>query len=467
MSAMPDVVVLGAGFAGVACGTALAEAGARVEVLEASGAPGGRAGSFREPATGETIDVGQHLLVGANRDALALLDRLETRDQVAFQPALKIDYAWPGGRRERLSCPLLPAPLHLAAGLLRFRALPLRERLAAVRLGRAVRRLRGLEASHGPALQSPGVVPRPEETVSGWLARLAQGRTARRLFWEPLALAALNEIPDRAAARLFARVLTETFSGGRAGSALGWARGPLADLLAPAADWLRARGSALSCSRPAARLEFDGDRVRAVHLRDGTTVRAERFVSALPADALLALLGGAPAGAQPLASACGRFAGRSSPILSIYLWSEGPILASEFCALPGGPFQWLFERCRMAGSKGPASRFWPQTLVLSGARGWVERPDGVLAGIARDQLERTFPGATARIRHLRVVRQPAATFEPAPDLCAARPGTRTPLANLWLAGDWTDTGLPSTLEGAARSGHTAARLVRQDSLTSG
>ena len=452
MNKTTDMIVIGAGFAGLACATALTEAGARVQVLEASGAPGGRAGSFREPSTGQLVDVGQHLLVGANRNALRLLERLGSRGRLTLQRSLDIPYAWPGGRRERLSCPPLPSPLHLAAGLMRFGAVPVRERLAAVRVGRAARRLGRNSAFRADA-------PRAGETVSAWLGRLGQGAGMRRLLWEPLAVAALNDTPERAAASLFARVLAETFTGGRAASGLGWARGPLRDLVDIAGLWLNARGGALYCSRPAERLLFEGDHVRAVLLRDGTELQAGSFVSAVPARSLLHILAGAPAALSPLVETCGRFAHRNTPVLSVYLWSDEPIFEGPLCALPEGPFPWIFARQLADATHEHPRGTWIQTLILSGARGWMERTDADVLQIARRQLESTFPGSTARLRHARVVRQPAATFEPAPDLLAHRPPAATACANLWLAGDWTDTGLPSTLEGAARSGHTAARAI--------
>jgi zeta-carotene desaturase len=466
-----DVVVLGAGFAGLACATALTEAGARVRVLEASGAPGGRAGSFREASTGEMMDVGQHLLVGANQDALALLRRFGSDHHLTFQHSLAIDYAWRGGRRERLACPPLPAPLHLAAGLLRFKALPFQERAACLGLGRAARSFgRALRAGRAGRPRLPaaprsaraaanGFMPRDEETVRGWLSRMGQGANASRLLWEPLAVAALNDLPQRAAASLFARVLAETFSGSRASCGLGWARGPLRDLVEPAGLWLAARGGALSCSSPAERLRFGGNRVRAVELRDGSELRASLYVSALPARALLHLLAESPTALRPLAETCQRFAPRVTPILSVYLWNERPLLEAPLCALPDGVFPWMFERRMTLPTPEHPSGTWVQTLILSGARGWMERADAVILQAAREQVEATFPGSAARLRHMRVVRQPAATFEPAPDLLPHRPGPGTPAANLFLAGDWTDTGLPSTLEGAARSGHAAARAV--------
>ncbi len=457
MHAHPDVVILGAGFAGLACATALAGAGARVTVLEASGTPGGRGGSFREPRTGEILDLGPHLLVGANRDARALLERLGTLERLEFQRSLNIEYRWRGDRRSRLSCPPLPAPFHLAAGLLRFQALPLSERAAAVRIGRAVRRI---EKTPGRFTASPsprnGQCPTPEETVTQWLKRLRQGEHARHLLWEPLATAALNDHPGRASAFLFARVLAEVFSGGPRDSALGWPRGALGDLLKPADRWLEQRGGSLSYSSPAAGLVWKGSHVQEVRLRGGGSVRSGQVVSALPARALLPLLADAPASVGQLRDDCRLFAPRTLPILSVYFWSERRLLGTPFCALPEEEFPWIFERRALAeGSRGS----WILALTLGGAQAWMNRPEAAILEASRRQMEGLFPGSERDLWHARVVRQPEATFEPAPDLCLRRPGPGTPADNLWLAGDWTNTGLPSTLEGAARSGHIAARAL--------
>lgn len=457
MRALPDVVILGAGFAGLACATTLAGAGARVTVLEASGTPGGRGGSFREPRTGEILDLGPHLLMGVNRDAQALLDRLGTLDRLEFQRSLNIEYRWRGDRRSRLSCPPLPAPFHLAAGLLQFRSLPLSERAAAIRMGRAIRRIaRTPGRLAGSACPQNGVSPAPAETVTEWLERLRQGEHARHLLWEPLATAVLNDHPGRASAFLFARVLSEAFSGGPRDSALGWPRSTLGDLLEPAGRWLEQRGGSLSYSSPAVGLGWEGSRVQEVRLRDGGSVRAGQVVSALPARALLPLLADAPAPLERLRGDCRLFAPRTTPILSVYFWSERRLLGTPFCALPGEEFPWIFERQALAkGSRGS----WILALTLSGARAWMDRPEAAILETCRHQMEGLFPGSERHLWHARVVRQPDATFEPAPDLCLRRPGPGTPAGNLWLAGDWTDTGLPSTLEGAARSGHVAARAL--------
>ncbi len=459
MPAVADVAVLGAGFAGLACATALAEAGARVRVLEASGSLGGRGGSFCEPRTGEALDLGPHLLVGANHSVLALLERLGTRGRLIFQRSLAIEYRWPGGRRAHLRCARLPAPLHLVAGLLRFHPLSLAERAAALRVGRAARSLihrPASIASSAPEASANSSAPRADETVSGWLGRLRQSSRARRLLWEPLAVAALNDSPDRSAASLFARVLAEMFSGRASQSVLGWPDGTLAELVEPAARWLAEHDGRLTRSRPVVGIEFEGARVRSVQLRGGERVEAGHYVSALPARSLERLLGSAPPELAPLRAVCQRFAGRTSPILSAYLWCSRPCLGTPFCALPEGPFPWIFERRARACIGSPR---WILALTLSGARGWMERSDAAILEIARTQVERHFPGTSVCLEHARVVRQPVATFEPAPDLCSARPGPASPAANLWLAGDWTDTGLPSTLEGACRSGHTAADAV--------
>ncbi len=458
MRSHPDVVILGAGFGGLACATALADAGARVTVLEASGTPGGRGGSFREPHTGEVLDLGPHLLVGANRDTQTFLARLGTLERLEFQRSLSIEYRWRGNRRSRLSCPPLPAPFHLAVGLLRFRSLPFSERAAAVRIGRAIRRI-GKTPGRFAGSPDPqnGLSPAPAETVAQWLDRLRQGEQARHLLWEPLATAVLNDHPARASALLFARVLFEIFSGGPRASALGWPRSTLGDLLEPAGRWLEQRGGSLSYSSPASGLVWEGSRVQAVRLRDGGLVRAGQVVSALPARALLPLLADAPAPVGRLRDDCRLFAPRTTPIVSVYFWSVRRLLGTHFCALPEEKFPWLFERRALAeGSRGS----WILALSLSDARAWMDRPEAAILEACKSQMEGLFPGSERDLWHARVVRQPNATLEPAPELCLRRPGPETPAGNLWLAGDWTDTGLPSTLEGAARSGHLAARALK-------
>jgi len=184
-----DVVIVGAGFAGLSAAVRLARGGARVIVLESKSRLGGRATAFADRETGELVDNGQHVLLGCYTETFAFLRDIGAEANVALQPQLAVTMIDRAGRRSRLSCPALPAPLHLVAGVLEWEALSWPDRLSVFGLGRAIRR----------QLASPG------ETVENWLIRNGQTARLRELLWDPLALAALNQPPDRAAAPMFAR----------------------------------------------------------------------------------------------------------------------------------------------------------------------------------------------------------------------------------------------------------------------
>jgi zeta-carotene desaturase len=190
-----DVIVVGAGCAGLSAATALADAGVRVHVLEARPAGGGRAATFTDPATGERVDNGQHVLAGGYHETFRFLSRIGTADLVEVQPALEVDYVDRGGRGSRLRCAALPAPVHLLAGIARWSALAWSDRLAALRIAGAVRA--GADAG---------------QTVRGWLAGAGQTPRAIEMLWEPLAVAALNESIDVAGARPFVAVLERMFT---------------------------------------------------------------------------------------------------------------------------------------------------------------------------------------------------------------------------------------------------------------
>ncbi|HXH28001.1 MAG TPA: FAD-dependent oxidoreductase, partial [Candidatus Polarisedimenticolia bacterium] len=273
-----DVIVAGSGFAGLAAATALAEAGARVCLLEARGHPGGRARSWTDPETGAVVDNGQHLFMGCYGETLRLLDRIGCRDRLALQPRLELPLVERGGRVGRLRFPRLPLPLARPAGLLTFPGLSWPERWGLLRVGREVRRVSGRD--HPAGLE--------ERTVSGWLSSLRQGEEARRRLWHPIAIAALNEDPARASAAMLVPVLREAFHGGADGARLGVARVGLSELYAdPALLYLRERGAEVRLRAPVRRILQQEGRCVGVLLGDGTRLAAPAVVAAVPPADLL------------------------------------------------------------------------------------------------------------------------------------------------------------------------------------
>ena len=433
------VVVVGGGWAGLACATALAERGLAVTLLEEKSRLGGRAHSFEDRATGDEVDNGQHLLMACFSDARAFLRRIGSEEGIAFQDRLEVPMLEPGGRVRRLRCWPLPSPFHLAGGILGHRALRLGERLRLLRSLRDVRR----------RVADPAPVSRAgEETVEAWLDGLGQSAASRRAFWHPLAVAALNEDPRHASRRLFEAVLREGLMEGSAGSSLGIPRRPLSRLLDPAArSYIEARGGRVILNAAVAGTDLEGGRIRGVRLRDGSYLPAAALVSAVPPQALHRILPEAVPAEDPFFSKAARIP--SSPILSVHLWLEREQPERSFAGLLDSEIHWVFRPA-------PAR----VALVTSSARGLVERPADEIADLARRELRRFFPNpGSAEVRHSLVVKERSATFSPIPGVERLRLPHDTPIPNFYLAGDWTDTGLPGTLESAARSGHRCAERL--------
>ena len=445
------VVVVGGGLAGLRAAVSLADAGARVTLLESRNSLGGRARSFADPATGEVVDNGQHLFIAGYRRTLAFLDRLGTGNRVIFQDRLRVSFTRSGGEISTLDCPRAPAPWHLILGMFRLRGIPLRDKIC---LGRIWKELKG----------SGTVVPGTAgfETVSAWLTRLGQGPRSRDLFWDPLTVAALNEVPDKASAAGLKRVLRTMMAEPWPNARLGMATVGLSDLYSePAGRIVEGKGGAIHLNRPAAGLDLEGGRVRAVRLADGTRIEADGVISALPPAALLRLLPEAPQ-LNGLAQALRRF--KSSPIVSVNLWLDRPITRDLFVALIGCRFQWLFNKqaiLRLAGIQAGYI-----SLIASAAYGLLDRPNEEVVRIALEDLQACYPqlGRLSPTRS-QVVREREATVSLTPETEKLRPGPKTAVGNLFLAGDWTATGLPATLESAVLSGESVAEAVFS-SLTS-
>jgi hydroxysqualene dehydroxylase len=446
MSARVDVVVVGAGFAGLSAATALAASGARTLVLEARAAAGGRASAFVDPATGERVDNGQHLMLGCYHETLAFLARIGASDRVSRQSNLEVPFIDPAGRQSLLSCPPLPSPLHLLAGVMEWDALGLRDRLSILRLVVPVRRAqRALRGESGSMAASDA------ETVAGWLVRHGQTRRLRDMLWEPLAVAALNQPIGEAAAPAFVRVLAQMLGPDRFDSALVLPRGALPEVyVAPAQAYLHAHGGEVRVSSPA-RVRIEHGRVSSVEVR-GERVDAQDVVVAVPWFALRNTLTGDTAAIEETLRAADRVT--ASPIVTVNMWLDRAVLPAPFVGLPGRAFQWVFDRRQIVGAASSSLSF-----VSSGAASIAGRSNDELAALAHAELVTALPDArpVRLLRHV-VVRERRATFSLAPGQ-PARPASWTSVRGLWLAGDWTETGLPATIEGAVVSGHRAAALA--------
>ena len=262
-----DVIVIGGGVAGFSAATAVAEAGARVLLLEARPGLGGRATAFTDPETGERVDNGQHILMGCYVETLKLLARSEASDRVRWQAGLSLSMVDQRGHESVLKLPPMASPLHLLGGVLAWDALSWAERMSILRVGAALGPAKaghyiGTEQMWRPALAGPS-----QETVREWLTRHGQAPRLCELFWEPLALAALNQSLDQAAASYFVTILAQMFGPDPTAAALVLPAVPLDELYAePARAWLEARGHEVRVNAPV-KVEVVGNRVTGVRVR--------------------------------------------------------------------------------------------------------------------------------------------------------------------------------------------------------
>jgi squalene-associated FAD-dependent desaturase len=466
-----DVIVIGAGFAGLSAAVALTRRGVRVLVLEARSRLGGRATAFPDSATGELVDNGQHILLGCYVETFTFLRDIGAIDHLRLQPQLSVPMIDRAGQRSRLVCPPLPAPWHLVAGILEWDALTWADRLSALRMAAPLKiGLRQAQAEAArrqhPAAgeEQPGpIAASPGETVESWLVRYGQTERLREMLWRPLALAALNQPADCAAAPPFARVLAEMFGRDPRAAAIALPTRPLHLMYAePARAFIEHHGGEVRTG-VAASVRVSDRGVEAVEAA-GSRWTPTAVVAAVPWFAIgdLFKIGGLTPDTTyvpPLLGGIIERAGRmsSSPIATVNLWFDRPVLDEPFVGLPGRAMQWVFDKRDVSG--GSASHL---SLVSSGADRLVNRPNDQLIAAAHTELLEAIPAVRpARLVRSTVVRERHATFSLAPGQ-PARPGTATGVPGLFLAGDWLDTGLPATIESAVRSGHRAAAAILKE-----
>jgi squalene-associated FAD-dependent desaturase len=439
----PDVIVVGGGFSGLSAATALAERGAKVLLLEARPTLGGRATAFTDPATGERVDNGQHVLFGCYHETFRFLRRIGAEGHVRVQSRLAVDMIDRDGRWSRLACPALPSPLHLLAGVMTWDALGWRDRLAATRMWSALSDMRRGLAEARPGRAEAG---RSAATVREWLVENGQTSRLIELLWEPLAVAALNQPIDEAAAAAFVSILRPMFGRNPRNAALALPSKPLDEVYAhPARAYIEQRGGAVRVSSPAT------IRGHHVQIRD-ERLAARAIICAVPWYALSDLLPERPAALGRVLDAADQT--DASPIVTVNLWFDRVVTDRTLVGLPGRTLQWVFDKRAVFGEE--ASHL---SLISSGAEAVVARGNQELIDLAMAEVSAALPAVrSATLLRGVVVREKKATFSVAPGQ-PARPATRTGVPGLLLAGDWIDTGLPATIEGAVISGHRAAEAA--------
>jgi squalene-associated FAD-dependent desaturase len=449
-------VVVGGGLAGVTAALALADAGVRVTLAEGRPRLGGLAFSFRRssPAGELTVDNGQHVYLRCCTAYQWFLDRVGAARLAPIQSRLDVpvvDAAGrPGRRLGRLRRTGLPVPLHLAASLATYPHLSLAERALVGRAALALGRLDPLD----PALDA--------EDFAGWLRRHGQSPRAVEALWDLVGVATLNATARDASLGLAAMVFKTGLLSEAGAADIGWARAPLGELhdtLARAAldaagvrTELRTRVTAVTAAPES----------RWVPYTEGGPLQepVDTVVLAVPQRDAHALL---PEGALDDPDRLLRIG--TAPILNLHVVYDRTVLRRPFFAALGSPVQWVFDRTDASGLRDAPGAGDSQYLAVSqsAAHDDIDRPVAELRARYLPELERLLPAARgAEVRDFFVTRERTATFAPVPGVGRLRPGAPTNAPGLYLAGAWTATGWPATMEGAVRSGLTAARAALSD-----
>jgi squalene-associated FAD-dependent desaturase len=431
---MSTVTVIGGGLAGVTAALDCADSGASVRLVESRGRLGGAAYSFTRDGIG--ADNGQHVFLRCCTAYRELLERLGAADGVTLQRRLEIPVLAPGRAPSRLWRTGLPAPLHLAPAMLRYSLLSLGERVS---VARAMRALDSIDTDD-PAMD--------QRSFGDWLAEHRQRERAIEAVWSLIVRPTLNLEPAEASLAQAAYVFQQGLLRDRAAGDIGYARAPLSEIHDRAAMAALTRAGVEIClRRGVTEIVPAGGRFR-VELNGAPTIESDVVIVAVQPDRLARL---APPGAGIDREALTRLG--SSPIVNVHFVFDRTVTEHEFAAGVGTPIQWLFDRTHSAGIDHG------QYLVIS-----LSAADDELGATSIELRERyeqalreLLPGARdAAVETFFVTREHAATFRAAPGARAYRPGPRTALPGLVVAGSWTDTGWPATMEGAVRSGHAAS-----------
>ena len=434
--------MIGAGLAGLSSGVALAEAGFRVKLLEQRPFLGGRASSYSLP-NGEQIDNCQHVTLGCCTNLDDFYQRVGALEKIArYGRLVFVDHS---GHSAVLEASALPPPFHLAPSLAFYPSLSWTEKRGIGEAMLAIAR-RGGRNNDGDAAGC---------SMLDWLRAHTQSEGAISRFWSVVLVSALNEELARVEARYGLDVFWKAFLSSRRGYVVGIPRVPLSELYEGCRRAIERRGGEVLCRAAVRGLKEEDRSISSVEMDGGRQSCADFYVLAVPHEAALKLLPERVVANEPQFRQIRNL--QVSPITSVHFWFDRDVMAEPFLTLLKRTTQWIFNKSRLSGGSGEGRYL---QSVISASYGLIERSRQEIIDLCLTELRQVLPEAgKARLIKATVVKETAATFSPEPGADRWRPPQRTPLPNLFLAGDWTATGWPATMEGAVRSGYLAAEAV--------
>ena len=438
------VIIIGAGLAGLASATALAPRGFRVTILEARNRLGGRAGSFTDAASGQMVDACQHVSMGCCTNMAYFCRTVGIDCLLQSQPCL--NFMTPDRRISYLRAASWPAPLHLLPGFLQSHYLSLSDKL---RIAWGLVCLQRSQRSEVGGRRS-GVSDPP---FLDWLMQHGQTQRTVDRFWGVVLTSALNEVPERIGLRYARKVFVDGFLRHRRGFKVELPTVPLGRLYGEELQgWLDRHEVRVLLNTGAKAFRLADGRVQALELRSGEVLTADWYVTTVPFDRLLDLLPAETVDAHDYFRNLRKL--ETSPITSVHVWYNRPVMDLPHVVLIDCVGQWVFNR----GQTAPGEYY--LQVVVSAARQFRGLGHEEVQRRVVEELARLFPAARLEeVRRVRVVTEHAATFSAVPGVDQWRPAQTSPIDNLFVAGDWTATGWPATMEGAVRSGYLAAEAL--------
>jgi squalene-associated FAD-dependent desaturase len=435
----PTVAIAGGGLAGLAAACALADSNFRVTLFERRPYLGGRASSYEHPGTGEVVDNCQHVLFRVCTNLVEFYRRIGVEDKIHWYDVMT--FIEPGGRTSVMHASPLPAPLHTAPSFLQFPFLDAKDKIAISR-----------------AIASLTLTSQPDTGRSflDWCHRHRQTTNAIERFWKPILVSALSEDLDLIAISYAAQVVRESMKSPEARH-MGVPSIPLTDLYNRAGDYIRARHGDIHFRTSLDTFAPDPSQVR---IRTGQGERNfDYLILALPFESLDRVLPQLPE-AAPLRENLGHF--EHSPITGIHLWFDRQITDLDHAVLLDRTIQWMFHKSRLLATRAATDAEAGSyiELVVSSSKSLIDKSRAEIVDLALKEVREFFPGArAAKLVKSTVIKEVHATYSPRPGIDAYRPQQTTAWPRVFLAGDWTATGWPATMEGAVRSGYLAAEAV--------
>lgn len=436
------VIIVGGGLAGLAAGCALADAGFAVQLMERRGYVGGRASSYVHPGTGEVIDNCQHILLGCCTNLIDFFTRLGVEKEIRWYN--HVTFVEPGGQTSTIESTGLPAPFHSMLSFLTAKAFTWWDKISIAR---------------GMLSFLSDVPPDSRQTFADWLEENGQSKGAIDRFWRPVMVSALNEELNRISVRYAGQVIRESFLKSAEAGHMGVPLLPLSQLYGRAIDYIKKRNGEVMLYSPVKKAAWDRETEKWIVTSGEQEWSCDALLLAMSFEAtakFLSHMEPVEPGA-PLLTQLNSF--EHSPITGIHLWFDREITDLEHAALLDSPIHWMFHKSKIqpSGEKQKGSYV---ELVVSASRDMVKMSREEVVTLALTELARFFPAvAQARLIKNAVVKEVRATYAVRPFLDRLRSGARSPWPRAYLAGDWTSTGWPATMEGAIRSGYMAAEAI--------